>query len=505
MKLSEKILVSIFTIILIISGTIRFLQTRKYNSPITYDQARDLLDIRVLAGLHDIQVSGPTTSITGLNLGPYYYYFNLPAFWLGQGNPQYLVNWNILFFLITAIIIFIFFYKKNIVLGFFISIIFLLSPQLFTITRYFWNAHAVVYFIVFYFLGLWNFLEKKDKKSALIWGITAGLVIQFEAAFGSVCVAYSFLVIILNKNKLFIKNYLYGLLPWFLPQLIFEIKNKFIMTKLFMGIFNGNNPILGEKTPFNQVFGIHLNKIVSYFEGQFILPLGLGLIFLILALIIILLNKKYRFIGKYFTGFIIFSLFFYTLIYHHELKSWYLEGIRVWYCFIIGMAIASVSKNKKIFYGLLSLFLINNLYLTVIDQNSYIKNNNRSDDPKNMANLIKSIDWVYGKLNGEGFKSYNYVPEVYDYPHQYLYWWYGLKKYGYMPENISYSLEEVPEYVRMQNVFYKDTKPSLDKLALTYERKSNYKNWLNQFDKYCTVDQWETEWSTTIEIRERCK
>jgi hypothetical protein len=277
------------------------------------------------------------------------------------------------------------------------------------------------------------------------------------------------------------------------------------MTKLFLGIFNGINSILGVKVPFSQVFSLHVNKIFSYFEGQFMLPYGLGLFFLILALIVIFLHKKYRYIGKYFISFIIFSLFFYTLIYHHELKSWYLEGIRVWYCFIIGIAIASVGKYKKIFFGLLTLFLISNLYLTIVDQSVYIKNNNKSDDPKNMANLIRSVDWVYTKLNGEGFQSYNYVPEVYDYPHQYLYWWYGTKTYGYMPEKISYSLEEVPEYVRMQNTFYKNTKPAINKLALTYETKSSYKDWLNQFNDYCTLDKWETGWRTTIEIREKCK
>lgn len=504
MKLLEKILISIFVVIFLVSAFIRFSQVKNFNSALTFDQSRDLLDLRVLAGFHDFQVSGPTTSITGLNLGPYYYFFNLPAFWLGQGNPQYLVNWNILFFLSTAIIIFRFFYKKNIILGFFISIIFLLAPQLFSVTRYFWNANAVVYFIVFYFLGLWNFLEKKDNKSALIWGITAGLVIQFEAAFGSVCVAYSILIIILSKNKLIFKNYLFGLLPWFLPQLAFEIKHKFQMSKLFLGIFDGSNSILGEKVPFGQVLSLHFNKIISYFEGQFMLPYGLGLVLLVLALLIILLHKKYRYVAKYFIGFIVFSLFFYTLIYHHELKSWYLEGIRVWYCFVVGVAIASVTKYKKIFFGLLTLFLINNLYLTIVDQNTFIKNNNKSDDPKNMANLIRSVDWVYGKINGEGFNSYNYVPEVYDYPHQYLYWWYGNKKYGYMPEKISYSLEEVPEYVRMQNTFYKNTKPAIDKLALTYETKSTYKDWLNQFNDYCTLDKWETDWKTIVEIREKC-
>ncbi|MFA5749896.1 MAG: hypothetical protein WC895_01590 [Candidatus Shapirobacteria bacterium] len=505
MRIKEKVLTILLILILIVSGTIRFLQTKNFNNAFTFDQARDMLDLRVLGGFHDFQVSGPTTSITGLNLGPYYYFFNLPAFWLGQGNPQFLVYWNIIAFLLTAIIIFSFFYKKNIVLGFFIAIIFLMSPQLFSVTRYFWNANAVVYFIVFYFLALWNFLEKKDKTSALIFGITAGLVIQFEAAFGSMCVAFSILVIILSKSKINFRNYLIGLLPWFLPQLAFEIKHKFQMTKLFLGILDGSNPILGEKTPLNQVFGLHWKTIIPFFEGQFMLAYGIGLGLLIIALTIIFINKNYRKIGLYLISLIIFALIYYTTIYHHELKMWYLEGIRVWYCFVIGTAIVAVTKYKKLFYILLTIFLIRSFYLTVIDQNSYIKSNGKSNDPKNTANLIRNIDWVYEKAKGEGFKAYNYVPEVYDYSTQYLYWWYGQKQYGYMPEKVSYSLTEVPEYIRLQNKFLGKIKPSEYKIALIYETKSTYVGWLNDFKDYCIIDKKVTDWQMTLEWREKCK
>jgi hypothetical protein len=505
MKLSEKILTGLLIVVLIISGTIRFLQTKNFNTAFTYDQARDMLDLRVLGGFHDFQVSGPTTSITGLNLGPYYYLFNLPAFWIGHGNPQALVDWNIVAFLLTAIIIFIFFYKKNIILGFFIAIVFLMAPQLFGVTRYFWNANAVVYFIVFYFLGLWNFLEKRDKKSALIFGITAGLIIQFEAAFGSMCVAFSILVIILSKSKINFRNYLIGLLPWFLPQIAFEIKHKFQMTKLLLATLTGANPMLGQKTPIDQVLGMHIKTIAPFFEGQFMLPYGIGLALITVALVLILINKKYRRIGLYFLGLIIFALVYYTAIYHHELKGWYLDGVRVWYCFVIGMAVASVKKYKKIFYVLMTLFLVRSFYMTVVDQNTYIKNGNKSDDPKNLANLIRNIDWVYSQANGKGFKAYNYVPEIYDYSTQYLYWWYGQKQYGYMPEKVSYSLPEVPEYIRMQSIFYEKTKSSDDRIALIYETKSNYIGWLNDFKDYCTVDKKVTDWQTTIEWREKCK
>lgn len=502
----EKILTFLLVVVLIISAALRYFQTKDFNSAFTYDQARDMLDLRVLANLYDIKVSGPTTSITGLNLGPFYYYFSLPAFWIGNGNPQVLVYWNIFWFLLSAVVIYWFFYKKNIILGFFIAVIFLMSPQLFSVTRYFWNANSVVYFIVFYFLGLWNFLENKTKKNALIFGITAGMVIQFEAAFGSLCVAFSFLVIIFSKNKINFRNYLIGLLPWFLPQLAFEIKNKFQMTKLFLGIFNGSNHVLGEKIPLDQVLNMHWKTITPFFEGQFMLPYGVGFGLIILALIIILIHKKYRQIGLYFFCFFIFALAYYTAIYQHELKVWYLEGIRVWYCFVVGLAIVSLTKYKKIFYILITIFLLRSFYLTILDQNNYTQISRQNNDPKNTANLISNLDWIYEQAAGDGFKAYNYVPEIYDYSTQYLYWWYGQKKYGYQPAAVSYSRAEVPEYVRMQAKFSKNIRPDNgQKIALIYETKSKYLDWLNDFKDYCSVDKLITNWQTTIEFREKCQ
>jgi len=505
MKLKERILTAIFGIILVLSAIIRFNQTSEYNTAFTYDQARDLLDIRVLGEFKDLAVLGPTTSINGLRLGPFYYYFNLPAYWLGNGDPQILVYWNILGFLFTGGFIFWFFKKKNTTLGFLISTFFLMSPQLFNTTRYFWNANMATYLSVYFFLALWNFLDKKDKKSILWLGITSGLLTQFEAAFGIVCLVFSVLIVVLNKKTRNWKIFLIGLIPWFLPQIALEIKNKFQMTKLLLGIFDGSNDVLGDKLAIWQVIDSHWKTIKYFFEGQFILPNGWGIILLGLSILLIIVNKKYRKYGLYFLGFLIFVFSFYTVIYHHELKIWYLESLRVWYCFVVGIALANIKKYKEIVGVLLVILLTINCCRVGVDQWRFVQNK-ATDDPKNLNNLIKNIDWVYQKINGDGFEAYNYVPEVYDYPNQYLYWWYGIKKYRYMPNKVSYSLTEVPEYFRNKGGFYENTRENkTGKIALIYETKNSYVGWLNQFEKYCTVEKWETGWRTTMEIREKCE
>lgn len=505
MQILNKFLTIFFIFVLILSGTIRFLQTKSYNTAFTYDQARDLLDIRALGEFKDLAVLGPTTSINGLRLGPFYYYVNLPAYWIGGGNPQALVYWNICLFIFSGGFIFWFFKKRNLILGFLAGLLFLTAPQMFNLTRYFWNANMATYLSVYYFLALWNFLEKKDKKSILYLGVTSSFLTQFEAAFGIVCLLFSIVVVILNKRGSWWKNFFIGSIPWFLPQILLEIKNKFQMSKLFLGVINGKNDVLGERLKFNQVFGLHFETIKKFFEGQLMVPLGWGLVILLFAIALIIVYKKYRLYGIYFVSFIIFAFLFYITIYHHPLKSWYLESLRVWYCFVIAIGLSNISKFRKLAIIIFGILLIRNIYLVVNDQRQFMVNK-ISDDPKNLANLMTNIDWIYDKMKGDGFEAYSYVPEVYDYPNQYLYWWYGIKKYNYMPNIVSYSLIEVPEYIRTQKKFYEKNRENKNGLiGLIYENKDLYKGWLNQFNNYCTIEKLETNWRTTLEIRGKCK
>jgi hypothetical protein len=161
---------------------------------------------------------------------------------------------------------------------------------------------------------------------------------------------------------------------------------------------------------------------------------------------------------------------------------------------------------KTAVFAILGLFLVRNFFLVLLDKYQVIKRSQASDDPKNAANMIKTLDWVYQKAGTDKFEAYTYVPEVYDYPYQYLYWWYGMEKYGYTPLVASYNLTDVPEYANMANRFMKtDGGGKSQKIALVYENLSKYKDWLNQFKDYCVVDRQDFFWKVSAEIRQKCK
>jgi len=97
---------------LVFSSFVRIIEVSNNNFAFTMDQARDVLDIRHMVVSKVPKIVGPTTSINGVFLGPFWYYFNFPAFIFGTGNPAFLVYWNIFWYQLTGLIIWLYFNKK---------------------------------------------------------------------------------------------------------------------------------------------------------------------------------------------------------------------------------------------------------------------------------------------------------------------------------------------------------------------------------------------------------
>ena len=74
-------------------------------------------------------------------------------------------------------------------------------------------------------------------------------------------------------------------------------------------------------------------------------------------------------------------------------------------------------------------FLVNASFFA----NRYLPFLTPSSDRSILVNQLKVIDWVYQRSSNLGFDAYVYTDSFYDYQYQYLFWWYGLKKYGYLP------------------------------------------------------------------------
>lgn len=506
-----------FIILFTFSLYLKLIPTLNYNFPFTMDQARDMLDIRAIVELKKPTLIGPTTSINGVFLGPFYYYFNLLPYIVSGGDPAALTYWNIVWYMIAGITLFVFFYKRDRVFGLLSSIIFLMAPAYFYSSRYFWSANPMPFMTIFYFLSIINFLRKPDIFSVSIVGLVSGYSMHFEAAFGVLFLPFFLIFCLAGRLPAKLISVAIGAFAvTALPQILFELRHDFIMSKTFFYEVLGKSQILGEKLTPVETFQNHFQSFVEFSAGQLEIPSVFSGILLIISftyLGFLYFKKQLEDEAKNLfiisSSFVLFTFIFY-MFYSYPLKGWYLLGLRIPYIFLIALSFSEIFKLKFPLFKFLVVFLLCWSFIaTFIEQSRFIPKSieDRSLDKSNLRNEIEAIDWVYEKADGRGFKAYNYIPSVYDFPYQYLYWWHGGKKYGYHPEVVTY-LDEVPEYIQNNGKFLTLKKPAEDSAVfLIYEPDQSQERlfaWLGNFTNFCTVEKKTYPWGTTVELRKPC-
>lgn len=511
--------VIIIALILIVSTLIKVFAVSGNNFAFTMDQGRDMVDIRQMVVTRTPRLVGPTTSVNGVLLGPFWYYFNLPPFLLFGGNLAAIVYWQILWYQISVIILWLVLKKKSISLATIISIFLFLMPTGFNTARYFWNANSMTFFTIFYFASLIATVRDTSKRNLFILGIISGLAMQVEAAFGILFFPFAFLYLLIHKlgfNK--VLSLIIGFGLTLLPQALFEIRHGFIMTKVLLNEFAGKGDMLGEKISLverlNQRWD-HLHTLLlrsSHLPPNTVIQLY-ALCFIVFVYIVIK-KKAHTEANRVWLlsfSFVVFSAVFY-LLFPQKLKSWYTLGLSIPLVIFLGSFPNYLCESKsKLLKIVTIIMLFSTVYYTVKSQTDYIRDVafKPSNDPSNLQNEITDLNWVYQQANGQGFNLYSYIPSVYDYPNQHVFWWYGTKRYGYQPSDISY-LPNQPEYIIKGNLAWTKKKPAsgnqLTFLIIEKDREMPQREqaWLGNFSKLCLVKQESFPWNAEVRMLTKC-
>ena len=462
------------------------------------DQGRDLVDVRQMVVTHIPRLIGPTTSINGVFLGPAYYYFIAIPFILFGGNPSAIVFWQILWFQVSVIILWLVLRRESHPLANITGILLLLSPVGFYTARFFWNANAMPIFTTLFFAAIFHSLWHKNPWSSIILGLTCGVSLQIEAAFGILFFPFCLLIYLFKKFsfKELLKLSISFVIT-LIPQAFFELRHGFIMTKTLVAGLSGSSDVLGEKLTFAarviQRKAVFLSILRETNHIAFEI-LGIVLLLSLVLGIYYLIRSK----NKATKGILIVSIIFlfisglFYLAFPQQVKSWYVTALTIPVIIFLSTVLTSFFEENllgKIAVWIFILFSFYHVYLAHSDYlNKYALK--PSNDPSNMGNQLKAIDWVYTDANGKAFNVYNYLPSVYDYPYQYLFWWYGTKKYGYQPSDIAY-LPNQQEYIKNSSIFW-TKKKSANADSPTYlivEKDSENMNrmlaWRGNFAKLC--------------------
>lgn len=398
------------------------------------DQGNDAIHMREILVGHKLLLLGPETSIFGLYAGPLWYYFIAVGYFLSGGHPAGPV---ILLIILNSLLTLIIIRKLSIEVspkvGLFVGMTLQASWWFYDASRYAFNPFPDTFLAFIALFCLTDFLKGDKKKYYWAAGLF-GLFFHTDLA-SAVAVNiffFGFGLWALAKHKIkfdqfILANVIIGL--FLTPHLLSELIGGFSQTKILLRQLTDKSGVF-HKSEFG-IVSTQMMKVVARSIYRQIPEIG----FLAAVIIITLFirragNKKTNIFVR---NFIILSLFV-------LLTSWIFFatnlGWRDWQTsflsplIFVALILAILEFHTFMFAPVLIISIFSHLQVFKMRYGEYLKS---TPDPSILANEMKAIDWSYSQAHDKSFSVYIYIPSIFDYHYQYLYWWYGKNKYGYLP------------------------------------------------------------------------
>ena len=293
MRLRHFSLVGLVIVLLSIFFRFFHLQDRLY---FIYDQGRDALKFQeILQG--NLTLVGPTSGLAGFFLGPLWFYAGVPGAILGGGNPYVISAWYI--FLSLCAIPGFWLLSKKIFPRPWNAICFALLcliPGSIHGSTFIWNPLLSIPLMTYSFLF---FLDARKSRSALFFAfLFLALTLQSEFAYAIFFIVPLFFLIPWIRQKIQWKDFFISagaIGITLIPQIAFELKNNFILTKSLLSGVGGTQSSISLLELWKIRPAQLLNSISSLLLGfseqknLFIIPFG---VILFLALIFMIFKRR---------------------------------------------------------------------------------------------------------------------------------------------------------------------------------------------------------------------
>lgn len=444
--------------------------------PYTYDQGRDFLKAESIVRDHDLTLLGPTTGVTGIYHGAWWYYFLSVPYILFNGAPiGFAIFITVVVF--ASSLLFSWFLKRtfhdSVALIFFLLVA---GSSYFILLSTFAISSVFTFpFILSFLYSLRQFIETKKPLFAFLVFFSLANIFEAEVPTGLFTIAAFVAASLLTKQAgNFLspkKNLIYslsGLVIPFLPRIASELKNGFPQFKTALNFIT--NPQFVTPKPFLNVITERLVIFKYYFENLFPLnspALIYGL--LIIAVLGLALGfKKLGNVNRVFSLFIVLMVFFlFVLACFYKNNFWanYYEGLSFYFAIAlaIGFYLYSKFKNrllKTIPYAVLALLLTINLYNVKKDVSD-----KKPVPDTGLRGHVRVLDYLAGVNKNKDFCVRVYTPPVIPHTYNYLFSYYmktGKTKTitaSYTDNRCFYIIEKDPYEFRIDQ-FRKDHVPA---------------------------------------------
>lgn len=445
--LRKAFYLTLILLVLFIFFLTRSAELLSKNFVFVLDQGRDYVAVSELVDSKKLtligsEIGGGYAGINGIFQGPLHYYILSVFYIIFQGDPYGGIVYMFIFAILTLTAAFFISKKifKNSFIALCIAALVALSPPIIGQAKYTWNPHPVSFFILLTFL--FTFLAfKKNKRYLFLAGFFAALTYNFEIATTvPLLIAIGIYSIFILKLKK-IKEYtalLCGVILGFMPMIIFETRHNFMAVNGFIKYITSASSYSDNKY---FLVNNHLDRFIYNFGNTFLPPEHvLPIIFLVIFAIcfFVLLWKEKR---KELRSFLIFllillaSTIFVLSFLRNTIFMYYLYQLNFVYIFFFGYILYASKIQKRIqIFALFIFFLALFIYQGVISGVKDFKNDYFDYGYYHKIKGQKeAVDYIYKNAKGEKFGLFIFTPAVYTYQYDYLFKWYGEKKYGYSP------------------------------------------------------------------------
>lgn len=405
-----------------------------------YDQARDAYSaLEIVKG--DMKIQGPPSSAPGIFHGVFYYYLIAPAYWLGAGNPVTTNIWLSIINIATIIPIFLFgrllFSRKT---GYLAAFLFSISLDAVQYANWMSNPSPALFSGAIFYLGLSMLIFKKRSNPALILtALGLGFSVQFEVFLG-----YLFVPLIISlsvfKIRPTLKEFVIFSATFLLAvssMLISYIKFGFTIIPAISGLYSGNSDPYGSWREFFPMLGLYLNRFAEYFYRG-LLPFNVTFAAFIGAVIIFWACRKI--ISREKLGdklkFLLILLFSHAFLiaFGGSSTPFINAGLEIVVFTLVAVFIIGNFQKQKLWISLLLILIAFSSINAIFKFNPNGQTIFAIQRGMTLTNQLAAIDYTYSASGGKAF-TINTVtlPLWINTTWAYLYNWYGMQKYGFVP------------------------------------------------------------------------
>lgn len=385
-------------------------------------------------------IGAPVGGMGGFFQGPGWYYTLSLPFALMHGDPY---GGMILMFLFGIATVYMGIQIGKLFdswqAGFMCGFLLAVSPAMIPQSRFIWPPFPVSFLATLFLFFFLKTLLGKSKYLPVVFFVL-GIMSHFETAVaGTLALQFLlFLPLLFWKKIISLKSLVLSFIALLLtqvPLLIFDLRHDFLNTRGILGMFTNHT---SSSIPSDWILN-HWSITLDVVRGTFLLGNSIGIalyVFMILVAIHYIVKTKNSFAHKYFLFFLVSSpivLFLVFLLYRQHIWTWWLIELYTILCIGGGLLLGSLLKHK---IARIPLYIILALASVVFIQNTMALYAHDLSDYGGTAKIrgkMDAIDYIYSDANGKPFGLLVFTPPVNTFEYDYVSWWYGEKKYGYLP------------------------------------------------------------------------